>query len=460
MRGQARGHTQRGWRLLGRRSVERQTLHHMRVLALPLALLALLVLAGCSASSAGSSGGINVSLGLQGSTADNPAQPPKIAANGPDGAYAFVYDNQVWAHVKGASAAVQVTRLTLSAGATLEWGPLVWSPSGNSLAFALVQNLSTDQPTRDAGSIYYVNLATCLSASGATCPVYNTEETGSVFGHAYGWLNDDWLIAGGGAGISAFDISDQLGWRTWQLRSTATEQQDYACGQPRAYGDVQVVGTTLYYTCMNLTNLGATGAVGTATLNALSLSSIVNDFGADPTTRDEQIGATLNGDALYGSQVTSLGNVYSDTQGEAVAGAWSVNATSLVYERVGAVDAQKGAAARTVCATSVYNGGCDSTVLTAVTSQPLTVRPQITLASSGAVAYQGDKLYLSGQSAALAVTSPYAPAWLSGSSVAATNVTATTSDASGVTRSTANVVVAQSGSPAILIAGASDLALR
>ncbi|HEY7850676.1 MAG TPA: hypothetical protein VIC27_11465, partial [Ktedonobacterales bacterium] len=179
-----------------------------RGMSLPLslvALLAMVVLAGCSASG-GSSGGIDVTLGLQGSTADNPAQPPKIAANGPDSEYAFVYDNQVWAHAKGASAAVQVTRLTLSAGATIEWGPLVWSPSGASLAFALVQNLSTDQPIRDAGSIYYVNLSSCLTSSGATCPVYNTELTGSVYGHAYSWLNDDWIIAGNGAGISAFDV--------------------------------------------------------------------------------------------------------------------------------------------------------------------------------------------------------------------------------------------------------------
>ena len=466
MRSQARSQAQSRWQSLGRWPAMVQAhgaawRKHVRGLALLLPLVALVVLAGCSASGGGSSGGINVTLGLQGSTADNPAQPPKIAANGPDGAYAFVYDNQVWAHVKGASAAVQVTRLTLSAGATIEWGPLAWSPSGNSLAFSLVQNLSTDQPMRDAGPIYYINLSSCLTTSGASCPVYNTEVTGSVYGHTYSWLNDDWLIAGGGAGISAYDISDQLGARAWQLRTTATEQQDYNCQQPRAYGDVQVAGTTLYYTCMNLAKLGATGVVGTATVNALSLSSIVYDFSNDPSTRDEQIASTLNADGLSGSQITSLGNVYSDTQGEPVAGAWSVHNSSLVYERVGSVDTQKGVAARSVCATSVYNyGGCDSSVLTAVTEQPLTIHPQVTLGSGGAVAYQGDKLYVSGQSGAIAVTSPYAPAWLSGSSVAATNVIATTTDASGVTHTTANLIVAQNGSPATLIAGASDLALR
>jgi hypothetical protein len=424
-----------------------------------LALVALVALTGCSAS--GGSSGINFTLGLQGSTADNPAHPPTIGANGPDGDYAFVYDNQVWAHVKGSSGAVQVTRLTLSNGASISWGPLVWSPSGRSLAFAIVQNFATDQPMRSDGPIYYVNLSTCLTTSGASCPTYNTEVAGSVFGHSYSWLNDDWLITGGGGGVSAYDISDPNGWRTWKLRSTVNESQDYGCGQQRSYGDVQVVGTTLYYTCMNLSTLGATGAMGTATLNSAGLSGIVNDFGNDAVSRDEQIATTLNGDQLYGSQVTSLGNVYSDAQGRPTAGAWSLGKSTLVFERVGGVDAQKGVAARTVCATNInYGGGCDSTPLNAVTSQPLTVHPQISLGSGGAVAYQGDKLYVSGQSSAIDANSPYAPVWLSGSAVVATNVSATTTDASGVIRTTANIVIAQSGAATTLIAGASDLALR
>ncbi len=450
MRGHARG----------RMNLEQRTIAvPARGIALLLAFAAMVVLAGCSAS--GSSSGINLTLGLQGSTADKPAHPPSIGANGPDGDYAFVYDNQVWAHVKGASGAVQVTRLTLSNGATIQWGPLVWSPSGKSLAFAVVQNFNTDQPSRADGPIYYVNLSSCLTSSSVSCPVYNTEVTGSIYGHTYSWLNDDWLITGSGSGISAYDVSNPTGWRTWRLRSTVNETQDFACGQTRTYGDVQVVGTTLYYTCMNLTSLGATGVQGTATLNSASLYSIVNDFSLDPVTRDEQIATTLNADQLYGSQVATLGNVYSDAVGNPTAGAWSVRGGTAVFERIGSVDTQKGVAARTVCATNSinYGGGCDSTPLNAVSSQPLTVHPQISVGPGGAVAYQGDKLYLSGQSSALAVTSLYAPVWLSGSSVIATNVTATSTDASGVTRTTANVVVAQGGTPSTLIAGARDLAL-
>lgn len=448
MSGQARGWRARGWR---------PSVAAARGVSLLLTLIATIVLAGCSAS--GGSSGIDFTLGLQGSTADNPAQPPKIAANGPNGEYAFVYDNQVWAHTQGASAAVQVTHLTLSNGSTIIWGPLIWSPSGKSLAFSLVQNASPNQASSSAGPLYYVNLSSCLTTSGATCPVYPTQLTGSVYGHGYDWLNDDWLISGSGGGISAFDISDPNGWRVWQLRTTATESQDGNCGQPRSYGDVEVVGTTLYYTCMNLTNLGSTGAIGTASLNAASLSSIVNDFGADQSTRDEQIATLLNGDGLSGYQITSLGNVYLGAT-SMVAGAWQVNNSTLVYERVGAIDTQHSTAARVICATTVYSGGCGSTSLPKIPAQPLTVRPTISLGSGSAIAYQGDALYLSGQNSSVAVTSPYAPVWLSGGAVAATNVVSTTTDASGVTRVTANLVIAQNGAPTTLIAGASDMAAR
>lgn len=450
--------SQAHWRRLLGRSVGCRPLAALAQV-MTLALLALApLLAGCSASGGG--GGINVTLGLQGSTADNPAPPPKLATDGPDQTYAFVYDNQVWAHVKGASGLTQVTRLTLSAGATIEWGPLVWSPSGNSLAFALVQNLATDQPIRDAGQVYYVNVSTCLTAPGASCPVYNTEMTGSVYGHTYDWLNDDWLIAGGGSGISAYDVSDPNGWRTWQLRMTANDQRDYTCGPTRSYGDVQMVGTTLYYTCMAIAKLGATGAIGTATLNALNLDNIVGDFSLDPLTRDQTIAGALNSaQGLYGYQLLSLGNVYADPDGQFETGAWRVDGSTLVYERIGSVDAQKDVVARTLCQTTIYNLGCNSQPISGLKSQPLSAHPQIALGSGGAVAYQGDKLYLSGKSGTAAISSPYAPIWLSGSSVLATNVTATTTDASGVTRTKANLVIAQNGSSATLVAGASDAAL-
>jgi hypothetical protein len=211
---------------------------------------------------------------------------------------------------------------------------------------------------------------------------------------------------------------------------------------------------------MTIANPGATGAVGTATLNSLSLSGVASNFSLDPVTRDENIASILNGNqGLYGSQLLSLGNVYSDSSGQFEAGAWTIGGNNLAYERIRNVDTQKSVAARTLCLTTIYNLSCGPTPISAVTSQPLAAHPQIALGPGGAVAYQGDKLYLSGQSSGIAVTSPYAPVWLTGSSALATDVTATTTDASGVTRTTANLVIAQGSSPATLIAGASDAAL-
>ncbi len=416
-------------------------------------------LAGCSAS--GSSQGIDFQLGLQGSTADNPAAAPNIASNGPDNEYAFVYDNQVWIHPKGGGSAVQITHLTLSNGATLVWGPLVWSPSGNSLAFSLVQNMSTDQPTRAAGTIYYTNLSTCLSASkNPNCPTYNTQASGSVYGHAYAWLGDDWLIAGSGGGLMAFDVSDPNGRRTWQIRTTGSEQQDADCSQPRAYGDVQVVGSLLYYTCEDLSNVGSANVIGSASLNEVDLSSVVSAFSASNTTRDDSIASILTG-GLGGSHVTSLGNVYVDTQGNVVAGAWQISGTTVVFEQIGAIDAQHGTAARTLCSSATTSGdACDSTPIPAVTTQTLVAHPQISVGPNGAIAYQGDALYLSGQKDSIPVSSPYPPGWISGGSVIATSVTSTSTDASGVTRTTSNLVVAQSGAPTKMIVGASDVAIR
>ncbi len=321
--------------------------------------LAALLVAGCTVSSGG--GGINFSLGLQGATNDHPATPPQVASSGPDREYAFVYDNQVWVRQKGADKPRQVTQLTLSAGADIIWGPLVWSNSGHSLAFALVVNLTPDSPSSAAGPVYYIDLSHCLSSTSTACATYHTPLTGSVYGHAYTWFNDDLLIAGGGGGISAYDLHDPNGPRVWQLRTTYTESQDSICPQPSAYGDVGVSVTNLYYTCMTLGGLGKTGAIGSAYLNYLSLLPFVYAFEqSDEVARDQQIAnaqnADSNGGGFYGNQFASLGNVYSDPQGNPVAGAWSVGGSTVVYEMIGSVNAKASTAGRTICVTDTTTG--------------------------------------------------------------------------------------------------------
>lgn len=428
-----------------------------RALVVALTLFALF-LAGCSGST--STGGINYSLGLQGATNDHPAAPPRIASTGPDREYAFVYDNQVWVRQKGESAARQVTQLTLSAGANLIWGPLVWSPSGNALAFSLVQNLTPTLPSRASGPIYYIDLSQCLGSSSSACATLQTPMTGSVYGHTYTWFNDALLIAGGGGGISAYDLNDPNGARVWQLRSTQGERQDSYCQQPCAYGDVQVSGNLLYYTSMTLPQIGKTGAIGQAFLSSLRLDPFANAFSiSDPVARDQAIATAQNGDQFYGTWFTGLGAVYADLQGNPVAGAWRVSGNTVAYEQIGAVNSKAKQAGRTVCAAYIWNNYCQAT-LSAVGDQPLDMHAQITVGPGGAVAYQGANLFATKLGAPLASTSSYPPQWVSGDTLLVTSVLSTSTDASGVTREVTSAQLANGSSLTALIAGASDVALR
>lgn len=428
--------------------------------------LATLLVAGCSTSSGG--GGINFTLGLQGATNDHPATPPQVAATGPDREYAFVYDNQVWVRQRGADKPRQVTQLTLSAGADIIWGPLVWSNSGHSLAFSLVVNQTPGSPASAAGPVYYIDLSKCLSSTSTACATYRTPLTGSVYGHTYTWYtwsNDDLLIAGGGGGVSAYDLNDPAGPRVWQLRTTLNEKQDNDCPQPSAYGDVQVLGTSLYYTCMTLGGLGKTGAIGSAYLNFLSLQPFVNAFSQydqqyDQVVRDQNIASVQNSDSFYGSVFVSLGNVYSDPQGNPVAGAWSISGNTLAYESIGSVDTKSSAAARTICVTDIYNYYCRQRALSAVGSQPLAVHAQISVGPNDAVAYQGAKLYATKLSKVLETASNYAPQWASGDTLLVTTVLSTSTDASGITRQVTSAQVAKGDALTALIPDASDLAIH
>src|SRR5260370_4553937 len=111
------------------------------------ALAALLALTACSTSGASS----KLTLGLSGSTVEHPGPPPTLAASGPTDAYAFVYDDQIWIHDKGQPTARQLTHMVLSAGAAIAWGPLVSSPHGQFIPFALSGSLTPTPAARPAG---------------------------------------------------------------------------------------------------------------------------------------------------------------------------------------------------------------------------------------------------------------------------------------------------------------------
>jgi hypothetical protein len=184
------------------------------------------VLAACSAGTDGA-GGSNYSLGLAGSTLDHPSDPPTIAANGPGGTYAFVYDNQIWLRRDGQTSAQQITRLPLSNAAYIAWGPLVWSPQGRYIAFALVQDLAPapGSPPSASGPIYYVDTTSCAGA-GQYCAVYSAG-TGSVYGHTYDWLGESALVYSSGARLRRWP-SCNSGASSWTDQETARPPTDFS----------------------------------------------------------------------------------------------------------------------------------------------------------------------------------------------------------------------------------------
>ena len=196
--------------------------------------LVVLFVAGCSAGGS-SSGGTNISLGLAGSTADHPSAPPSVAAAGPNDTYAFVYGDQIWIHKSGSSNQssscncqsscnpCQLTNIELSNGADISWGPLVWSPDGSHIAFALIQNLTPTTPDRTAGPIYVVNTTTVGTTVTGTTVV--TPGIGSIYGHNYVWYGPNMLFYSSGDGISMYDIGDPDP-RVWQVLSAMTSTGD------------------------------------------------------------------------------------------------------------------------------------------------------------------------------------------------------------------------------------------
>ena len=219
--------------------------------------MALLLVAGCSSSGTGS-GNTTISLGLAGSTANNPSAPPSVAGNGPNGVYAFVYDDQIWIHKSNGLAPVQVTHLVLSRGADITWGPLVWSPDGTHIAFALVQNLTPSTPDGVAGPIYVVD-----TSDGNTVV---TPGIGSVYGHNYAWYGPNMLFFSSGDGISMYDYGDPDP-RVWSVLTSFTTPDDETFSSNNVvFGDIAVTqgtqGGSLYYSAAQITNLGGAGTSG------------------------------------------------------------------------------------------------------------------------------------------------------------------------------------------------------
>jgi hypothetical protein len=425
-----------------------------------LALMGLL--AACGAGSGGSDGS-NYSLGLAGSTLDHASNPPTIAANGPGGTYAFVYDNQIWLRRDGQSSAKQITRIPLSNAAYIAWGPLVWSPQGRYIAFALVQDLAPTPgaPPSSSGPIYYVDTTTC-PGDAQYCAVYSAG-TGSVYGHTYDWLGESGLVYSSSQGVMLYMLDTPRVWTALSVRNGQSGSDVIS-----TIGDLQVANGNLYYTRIDVKNPGGRGEVGGASVY-LSFLGTADQLNQLSKFNPSEMAKRLPVDG--GSWLGSLGKVYTNGNGDYETGAWRLRRASsgvsqLVAQRIDAVDTQAGQVTSSFCAAQNYgayvsiDGLCGKNLLPKALTQPLNASPQLALSKDGKAAFASDALYEQGASDKLGPagwTAP--PAWSpDGQTVVVTNLVKTTTDANGVTRAQTDLVAYASGQQgATLIAGARNI---
>jgi hypothetical protein len=426
-----------------------------------LALVAGVVLASCSS---GSGAGSKLSLGLTGSTASHPAQPPTLAANGPADAYAFVYDDQIWIHDAGASTARQLTHLVLSAGANIAWGPLEWSPNGKFIAYALNENLTPSDEARTTAPIYVVN-----TGDGS---VVNTAATGSLYGHTYAWFDDTMLFYSSGSSILMYDVGDGDP-RVWTaltafgIGSGSGPNSAYN-GNGVTYGDVALTSTYLYFTTIALNqnaNLGGAGVVGTAELDRIYLNGLQKNAGYQPGDYLQFFPLTKNPGGDY---VESLGNAYFDTSGNLVAGSWQISgdASTIVAQQIGNVSVKSGTVSSTIYQGSgPYN--FPSTLLKSASAFPLATRALLGVDQHGAhVAFTAGTLFTQATSGrnvskldGVGWTTP--PEWSKdGKRVAVTQFVRSSVDANGVLQMQLNIVVYDGAAGLTLVQGGQDLAWK
>ena len=429
---------------------------------LPAAGLGLmLLLAGCS-TSGGAAGGTNITLGLAGSTADRPSTPPTVAQGGPDATYAFVYDDQIWVHQSGNSTPAQITHLVLSNGADITFGPLVWSPDGKQIAFALVENLTPTAPSRTAGPIYVVD-----TSSGRTVV---TPGIGSIYGHNYSWYGPRMLFYSSGDGISMYDIGDPDP-RVWQVLSAITLQQtpNTFTNNNVAFGDISITNDfDLFYGSAQITSLGGSGAIGTAGVYEARLPFSLGQFNAvhDDNVLNSPVAISewlYNQFPLQGTQVADLGKTYFDTTGNITMGSWQVSTdeTKMVRQTIDSIDTTGQTVSSHFCVSTINNYSICQPVLHDADTCAQSVHGQLTLSpDSSHIAYTCDGLYMAATSGGgvgkLASVGWMTPAAMTpnGQLTIATQIVSSSKDSNGVLRIQTNLVAFDGTRSYVLIKGA------
>jgi hypothetical protein len=426
----------------------------------------LLLLAGCS-TSGGSSGGTNITLGLAGSTADRPSAPPTVAQGGPDATYAFVYDNQIWVHQTGSSIPTQITHLVLSNGADITFGPLVWSPDGKQIAFALVENLTPSAPSRTAGPIYVVDIS-----SGK---IQVTPGIGSIYGHTYTWYGPRMLFYSSGDGISMYDIGDPDP-RVWQVVPAASTQDHVTFTNNNvSFGDISITNNfDLFYGLAQVSSLGGSGVIGTAAVYETTLFSL-DQYNSEYSNYAQNSPVAIS-EWLYnrfpyqGNQVADLGNAYSDTVGNISMGSWQVSAgeSKMVRQVIGTVDSKGQTVSSRFCMSSLTASfSVCQPVLSDARTCSQSLHGQLTLSPDGShIAYTCDTLYMSatsgGSDSKLTSVGWVTPAamTLDGGTTIATQIVSTSKDSNGVLRIQTNLVAFDGTRSFVLIKGAQSASLQ
>jgi hypothetical protein len=428
----------------------------------------MLLLAGCSASG-GSSGGTNITLGLAGSTADRPSAPPTVAQGGPDGTYAFVYDDQIWVHQTSNSTPTQITHLVLSNGADITFGPLVWSPDGKQIAFALVENLTPSAPSRTSGPIYVFNFSTESTVV--------TPGIGSIYGHSYSWYGPRMLFYSSGDGISMYDIGDPDP-RVWQVVPAITPQDQghtTFTNNNVSFGDISITNNSdLFYGLARISSLGGSGAIGTAgvyetRLFPLDLYNNVHDnnFQNSPVIISEWLYRQF---PYQGNLVADLGQAYSDTVGNISMGSWQVSAdeSKMVRQMVDTVDTKGQRVSSNFCVSSFAAAfSVCQRVLSDAGTCPQSLHGQLTLSPDGShLAYTCDALYVSatsgGGDSKLTSVGWVTPAAMTtdGQLTIATQIVSSSKDSNGVLRIQTNLVAVDGTNSSVLIKGAQSASLQ